>query len=161
GRNSKDSLSKNYVLLYDISRRITDTLSRGGNEFKNFAMTDDGLQVAYLAERDSIAKALQKFYRIWYFKEGMDSAVFLCDKNNVGMEQGMTVSENGSLSFSKMGKRLFLGTAPIQPPKDTTTVDIDKVSVDIWNYKDDYLQTVQLNRLQTDLKKTYLAVYDF
>jgi dipeptidyl aminopeptidase/acylaminoacyl peptidase len=34
------------------------------------------------------------------------------------------------------------------------------VSVDIWNYKDDYLQTVQLNRLQTDLRKSYLAVYD-
>ena len=161
GRNSKDSLSKNYVLLYDIFKRITDTLSRGGNEFKNFAMTDDGRQVAYVAERDSSAKALQKFYRVWYFKEGMDSAEFLFDKNSVGMEQGMTVSENGSLGFSKTGKRLFFGTAPIQPPKDTTLVDIDKVSVDIWNYKDDYLQTVQLNRLQTDLKKTYLAVYDF
>ncbi len=159
-RNPKDSLSKSYVLLYDIQKRITDTLSRGGNEFKNFAMTDDGMQVAYIAERDSNSKSLQKFYRIWYFKEGMDSAIFLCDRNNTGMKPGMTVSENGSLSFSKTGKRLFFGTAPIQPPKDTMLADIDKVSVDIWNYKDDYLQTVQLNRLQTDLKKTYLAVYD-
>ncbi len=161
GRNSKDSLSKNYVLLYDIHKRKVDTLSRGGNEFKNFAMTDDGMQVAYVAERDSSAKALQKFYRVWYFKDGMDSAVFLCDKNNIGAEQGMTVSENGSLSFSKTGKRLFFGTTSIQPPRDTTLIDIDKVSVDIWNYKDDYLQTVQLNRLQTDLRKAYLAVYDF
>ena len=159
-RSPKDSLSKNLVVLYDLQRRITDTLSRGGNEFKNFAITDDGMQVAYLAERDSSTKALQKFYKIWYFKEGMDSAILLADKNSPGMVLGMTVSENGNLSFSKTGKRLFFGTAPIQPPKDTSLVDIDKVSIDIWNYKDDYLQTVQLNRLQTDLRRTFLAVYD-
>jgi dipeptidyl aminopeptidase/acylaminoacyl peptidase len=159
-RNPKDSFSRNYVLLYDIQKRITDTLSRGGNEFKNFAMTDDGMQVAYIAERDSSNKALQRFYRLWYFKEGTDSAILLCDKNQEGMKLGMTVSENGNLSFSKSGKRLFFGTAAIQPPKDTTLADIDKVSVDIWNYKDDWLQTVQLNRVQTELKRTYLAVYD-
>jgi len=161
GRNSKDSLSKDYVLLYDLYKGIMDTLSRRGNEFRNFAMTDDGMQVAYIAERDSSRKALQKFYRLWYFKEGMDSALLLCDKNSAGMKPGMTISENGSLNFSKSGKRLFFGTAAIQPPKDTTMVDIDKVNLDIWNYKDDYLQTVQLNRLQTDLKKAYAAVYDF
>jgi dipeptidyl aminopeptidase/acylaminoacyl peptidase len=159
-RNAKDSLSKNLVVLYDLQKRIYDTLSRGGNEFKNFAMTDDGMQVAYMAERDSNTKALQKFYKIWYYKEGMDSSVLLAAKNSAGMKLGSTVSENGNLAFSKSGKRLFFGTAPIQPPKDTTLVDIDKVSVDVWNYKDDYLQTVQLNRLQTDLKRNYLAVYD-
>ncbi len=160
GRNPKDSLSKNLVLLYDLQKGIADTLSKGGNEFKNFAISDDGVQVAYLAERDSGARALQRFYRLWYFKEGMDSAHLIADKNSVGIKPGTTISENGSLSFSKSGKRLFFSTAAIQPPKDTTLPDIDKVSVDIWNYKDDYLQTVQLNRLQTDLKKTYLAVYD-
>jgi dipeptidyl aminopeptidase/acylaminoacyl peptidase len=160
GRNPKDSLTKNLVLLYDLQKGIADTLSKGGNEFKNFAISDDGVQVAYLAERDSSARALQKFYRLWYFKEGMDSAHLIADRNSPGIRSGTTISENGSLSFSKSGRRLFFGTAPMQPPKDTTLADIDKVNVDIWNYKDDYLQTVQLNRLQTDLKKTYLAVYD-
>jgi dipeptidyl aminopeptidase/acylaminoacyl peptidase len=159
-RNPKDSLSKNLVLLYNIQKKKADTLSRGGNDFKNFAMTDDGLQTAYVAERDSSSKALQKFYKLWYYKDGMDSAVLIVDRNSSGVKQGLTVSENASLSFSKTGKRLFFGTAPIQPPKDTTLPDIDKVSIDIWNYKDDYLQTVQLNRLQLDLRKNYLAVYD-
>jgi dipeptidyl aminopeptidase/acylaminoacyl peptidase len=159
-RNPKDSLSKNLVVLYDIQKSKTDTLSRGGNEFRNFVMPDEGVQVAYVAERDSSAKALQKFYKLWYFKEGMDSAHLIADRNSPGIKKGMTISENANLSFSKTGRRLFFGTADIRPPKDTTVADIDKVSVDIWNYKDDYLQTVQLNRLQTDLKKSYLAVYD-
>ena len=73
-RNPKDSLSKPFVFLYDLRKGFGDTLSRGGNDFKNFAMTDDGSQIAYLAERDAKPKELQKFYRLWYFKEGMDSA---------------------------------------------------------------------------------------
>ena len=59
-RDSKDSLSKIAVLLYDLRKGFADTLSRGGNEFKNFAMTDDGSQVAYVAERDAKAKRTGK-----------------------------------------------------------------------------------------------------
>jgi len=160
-RNPKDSLSKSYVYLYDLRKGFGDTLSRGGNEFKSFAMTDDGSQVAYLAERDAKPKELQKFYRLWYFKDGMDSATLLVDKNSVGMKLGMTVSEYGVPDFSKSGRRLFFGTAPIQPPKDTTLVDFETAKLDIWHYNDDYLQTVQLFRLQRDLQENFLAVYLF
>lgn len=158
----KDSLSKIYVLLYDLRLGVIDTLSRGGNEFRNFTMTDDGSQIAYIAERDAAPKALQKFYKLWYYKEGMDSATMLVDKNSVGMMLGMSISEFGKPGFSKSGERLFFGTAPIEPPKDTTLIDIDLVKVDIWNYKDDYLQTVQTNpdRLRNDLQQNYLAVCD-
>jgi dipeptidyl aminopeptidase/acylaminoacyl peptidase len=72
----------------------------------------------------------------------------------------MTVSEFGTVSFSKSGKRLFFGTAAIQPPRDTTLVDFELAKLDIWNYKDDYLQTVQLSRLQRDMQENFLAVYD-
>lgn len=159
-RNPKDSLSKAHVLLYDLVKGKLDTISTGGNEFKNFALSEDGTQVAFLAERDAKPKELQKFYKLWYFKEGMDTAVALVDKNTAGIKSGSTVSENGAVSFSKSGKRLFFGTAPVQPPKDTTLVEIDLVKLDVWHYKDDYLQTVQLSRLQRDLQQNYLAVYD-
>jgi dienelactone hydrolase len=159
-RNARDSLSKNTVVLYDVQKNKADTLSRGGNDFKNFVFDDDGEQLAWIAERDSSAKALQKFYKLWYYKAGMDSATMIVAKNSAGIKPGMTISEFATPDFSKSGKRLFFGTALIQAPKDTTVPDIDKVSVDIWNHKDDYLQTVQLNRLQTDLRRSYLAVFD-
>lgn len=158
-KNPKDSLSKPSVSLYDIKESKTIVLSKGGNDFKNFIFSEDGSQVAYVAERDARPKELQKFYRLWYYKTGMDSAILLVDKNSAGMKLGMTISEFGNLSFSKTGKRLFFGTAPIQPPKDTSLVEIDQVKLDIWHYNDDYLQTVQLFRLQRDLQTNYLAVY--
>ena len=157
----KDSLSKKMVLLYDLRKEYADTLSRGGNEFKSFVMTDDGLQVAYIAERDAKPKDLEKYFKLWYYQEGMDSATVLVDKNSVGMKLGMTVSENGAPEFSKSGKRLFFGIAPIRAPKDTSLVDIDLVKLDVWHYNDDYLQTVQLSRLSRDLQPNFLTVYDF
>ncbi|HEX4877894.1 MAG TPA: prolyl oligopeptidase family serine peptidase [Chitinophagaceae bacterium] len=158
-KNPKDSLSKLSVILYDLNEAKATVLSKGGNDFKSFSFSEDGSQVAYVAERDARPKELQKFYRVWYYKNGMDSATLLADKNSVGMKLGMTISEYGNLSFSKSGKRLFFGTAPIQPPKDTSLVEMDQVKLDIWHYNDDYLQTVQLFRLQRDLQTNYLAVY--
>ena len=161
-KNPKDSLSKATVILYDLKQSKSTRLSNGGNDFKNFAMTDDGSQLAYLAERDAKPKELQKFYRIWYYKDGMDSAKLLADKNTVDMHLGMGISEYGNLNFSKNGKRLFFGTAPIQTPRDTSLVEFERPKVDIWHYNDDYLQTVQLfpARLRAAQQENFLAVYD-
>jgi len=162
-KNPKDSLSKATVVLYDLRNSKSTILSKGGNDFKNFTMTDDGSQIAYLAERDARPKELQKFYRLWYYTAGMDSASLLADKNTVDMKLGMGISEFGNLNFSKNGKRLFFGTAPIQPPKDTSIVEMDMPKVDIWHYNDDYLQTVQLQtaRLRAAQQENFLAVYNF
>jgi dipeptidyl aminopeptidase/acylaminoacyl peptidase len=154
-----DSLNKPMVLVCNLRIGTTDTISRGGNDFKNFAFSEDGSQLAYVAERDSSAKALQRFYKLWYFKEGMDSATLLVDKNTVGMRIGNTVNEYTTPSFSKSGRRLFFGVSPIQLPRDTTLVDFETARLDIWHYKDDYLQTVQLSRLQNELRRSFLTVY--
>ena len=161
-KNPKDSLSKATVILYDLKQSTAKVLSNGGNDFKNFALSDDGSQLAYLAERDARPKELQKFYRIWYYKNGMDSAKLLADKSTVDMKLGMGISEYGNLNFSKNGKRLFFGTAPIQTPKDTSLVEFEHPKVDIWHYNDDYLQTVQLfpARLRAAQQENFLAVYD-
>lgn len=160
-RDAKDSLSTASVVIYDVLLGLADTISRAGNVFRNFAMTDDGSQVAFVAERDAKPKDLQKYYKLWYFKDGMDSAIVLVDRNTVSMQVGLTISEHGTPEFSKSGKRLFFGTVPIQAPKDTSLVDIDLVKLDVWHYNDDYLQTVQLNRLSRELQQNYMAVYDF
>jgi acetyl esterase/lipase len=158
--NKKDSLSKRTVAVWRTAESRVDTILRGGNDFRNYAIDEKGYQLAFLAERDSSAKALQKFYKLWLWKNGQDSASMILDKNKVGMLIGWTVSENEKLSFSKSGLRLFMGTAPIQPPKDTSLADIDIVKLDIWNYKDDDLQTMQLKNLDRELKRSYTAMMD-
>ncbi|MFN8252023.1 MAG: prolyl oligopeptidase family serine peptidase [Ferruginibacter sp.] len=157
-KNSKDSNSKAMILLYNLKAEKTDTVLKGGNDFKNFAFDEDGLQLAFVAERDSSAKSLQKFYKLWYYTPGSDSAIILAEKNTVGMVMGTTVSENASLLFSKNGRKLFFGTTPIKAPKDTTLVDFELARLDVWHYNDDYLQPQQLKQLEQELRRSYMAV---
>ncbi|MBX3257855.1 MAG: S9 family peptidase [Chitinophagaceae bacterium] len=153
----KDSLVPKVISLFRSVEERFDTIMKGGNDFKNYAIDKEGYRVAFVAERDSSAKSLRKFYKLWYWQNGQDSALMIADKNTPGVPVGWGISENAKLSFSRSGKRLFAGTAPIPALKDTSLVDIDLVKVDIWNYKDDYLQTVQLKNLDRELKRSYLA----
>jgi dienelactone hydrolase len=157
-KNTKDSNSVALALWYNLTSGKTDTVLKKCNDCKNYAMDEEGTQAAFVAERDSSSKALVKFYKLWHYKPGNDSATIVADKNTVGMKLGSTVSENGNLSFSKDGKKLFFGTAPVKPAKDTTLVDFELAKLDVWHYNDDYLQPRQLRQLETDLKRSYTAV---
>ncbi len=157
-KNSKDSNSKALVLMYNLQTGNTDTVMKGLNDAKNFAFDEEGNQLAFVAERDSSSKALQKYYKLWYYKNGADTAVAIADKNTPGMKIGSTVSENGNTIFSKDGQKLYFGVAPVQPPKDTTLVDFELARLDIWHYNDDYLQPQQLKQLQQELHRSYMAV---
>ncbi len=157
-KNAKDSNSKAYLLLYNLVSGNIDTVMRSFNDAKNFSFSTDGLQLAFVAERDSSSKALQKFYKLWYYNGVTDTAGILADKHTAGMKLGNSVSENGNLVFSKDGKKLFFGVAPIQPAKDTSLVEFELARLDIWHYNDDYLQPQQLKQLQTELKRNYTAV---
>ncbi|MGN6509901.1 MAG: alpha/beta hydrolase family protein [Chitinophaga sp.] len=156
--SKKDSLAKPEVLLWDVSDRKPTVLSHGDGAFAQFAFDEAGRQLAYLGSRDS-AKALQKFYALYYFRTGQDSARIAVTKSTAGIPARWSVSENGTLNFSRNGERLFFGTAPIREPKDTNIVDFEVAKVDVWHYQDDYLQPMQLKNLDRELKRSYAAVY--
>lgn len=137
-----------------------DTVMKGLHDARNYALDEEGGQLAFVAERDSVSKALVKFYRLWYYHPGMDSARIKADRGTlITLNQpGLAISPDFENAFSKDGSRLFLGLAPVRPPKDTNLVEFETARLDVWNYKDDYLSPQQLVQLNNDLKKSYLAV---
>lgn len=157
-RKNSDSLSKASLSWYEPASGKTQTILTGFNEAKSFVFDEEGSQLAFVAERDSAVKALQKFYKLWYFRPGFDSARLRVDKNTNGVTKGLTVSDNANLVFSKDGKKLFFGLAPIRRVKDTTLVDFETARLDVWHYNDDYLQPQQLVQLNAELRRSYLAV---
>jgi dipeptidyl aminopeptidase/acylaminoacyl peptidase len=156
----RDSVRLARVLLLDLVSDSLYIVSKGGNDFRQFAFSEDGVELVFLAERDARSKELQKYYRVWHYRLGMDSAKMLIDRHTPGMPLGFTLSEFANLKFTPSTKRLLMGIAPIQPPKDTSRVEIDLVKLDVWHYKDDYLQTQQLFNLSRDLQRNYQAFYD-
>lgn len=160
-RKNSDEASVASLTKLNLKNNTSTTIFKRFNEAKSFRMDEAGSQVAFVAERDSSSKALQKFYKLYYYKDGMDSARLLADNKTKGLAANWTISDNpGSIIFSKTGNRLFLGTLPIWPVRDTTVPEIDRVSVDVWHYNDDYIQPVQLRNLNTELRRSYTAYYD-
>ena len=157
-RSNVDTLLKAAILWHNLATAKTDTVLRGFNDAKNFVVDEAGAQLAFIAERDSSSKALQKFYKLYYYRTGMDSARLRVDINTSGVTKGLTVSESLLPEFSKNGQKLFFGLMPVRKPKDTTLVDFETARLDIWHYKDDYLQPQQLVQLNTELQKSFRAV---
>ncbi len=155
--NSKDSLAKAGVVLYNTATGAQKMISNGKGRFKGFCFDDNSAQLAYVAERDS-AKADPKIYKLYYYTSPMDTASVLVEQGTAGMPANWAVSENGKLGFSKNGQRLFFGTAPIPEPKDTTLYDFEIAKLDVWHYADDFIQPMQLKGLDKELKRSYLAV---
>lgn len=157
-RKNGNAGSRATILWHETATAKTDTVMKSFNDAKSFAFDEKGTQLAFVAERDSVSKALTKFYKLWYYKPGMDSAVISASRETPGVKQGYTVSPDYANMFSKNGQRLFFGLAPIRPAKDTNLVDFETARLDIWNYKDEYLQPQQLVQLNQELRRSYLAV---
>ncbi len=155
---NNDSITKSTVLWIDLATGKTDTVLKKFNDAKSYVLNEEGNQLAFVAERDSVAKALTKFYKLYYYRPGADSATVIAEKNTIGMKLGNTISENANLIFSKDGKKLFFGTAAIKAAKDTTLVDFELARLDVWHYNDDYLQPQQLKQVDQELKRSYTAV---
>lgn len=160
-KKNGDSLVKPTIVKIDLVKNISKQIFKNFNDSKGYKLDEQGTQVAFVAERDSSAKALQKFYKLYYYKDGMDSAQLIVNRNTKGVAINYTVSDNPNIIFSKTGTQLFFGTSAILPVKDTTLPDFERVSLDVWHYNDDYLQPMQLKNLENDLKKSYTARYDF
>ena len=158
--NSKDSLSKNAVVYFNTSNQQMDTVFTDFNDVKNLSLDESGKQLAFVAERDSVEKALQKFYRLYYYDGNGDSARMIAQRKDAWLPEGQTVSEHYSLNFSESGDRLLMGMAPVRAVKDTTVPDFERVDLDIWHYQDDDLQTQQLSSLNRALRESFLVVYD-
>ena len=154
-KNSKDVQSGLFV--FDVASGNLKKLSSGKGTYKSLAFDDAGRQLAFAAEKHQ-EKALVKPFSLYYSDFRADSAAILVRPGDKTLKTGWSPSGFGKIVFSENGEKLFFGTAPDPLPQDTTLVDFEHAKLDIWNYKDDYLQPMQLKTLKKDLQRNYLAV---
>lgn len=153
----KNDKVKSGLFLYDVEHDVLKSISTGKGNYKGIAFDDNGKQLAFTAEKNP-EKAQVKPFKLYYYKLGEDSATVIAAAGMAGVPAKWAVSGDGKVQFSKSGNKLFFGTAPIPKPADTTLVDFEHARLDVWNYKDDYLQPQQLKNLQRELKRSYQAV---
>lgn len=158
--NNDKSKPKKYALetvqVVDLQKGSVTKISEMEGDFSQLSFDDEGNQLAFVGT-SSAQNDLVKLYQLYYFNFKTNKKEIVTNEN-VQMKKNWVVSENRFPIFSKNGKQLYFGVAPKPIAKDTAMIANDHAVVDIWNYKDDYLQTVQLKELRNDLKKSYAAV---
>ncbi|NJD11343.1 MAG: S9 family peptidase [Gemmatimonadetes bacterium] len=139
----------------------TPTLLLGKGNYLTPGVDKAGRQVAFLANTADFTAERPEF-TLYYWDGRAAAAAPVADARTPGVPEGWWVSENGSVSFSESGARLFFGTAPkpAPPPADTALSD-EQVKVDVWHWQDPLIQPMQLSQLEQEKKRTYLAAYDF
>lgn len=157
--SKKDKTVQPGVFLLNTEKGTVKTLVSGKGNFKGFVFDEESESLAFLGER-SPEKQEIKDYFIYYNSLSLDTAQVLVDQEIPGMPSKWAVSGEGKLTFSKDGNKLFFGIAPIAKPKDTTLVDFENAKLDIWSYKDDYLQPMQLKNADRESKRTYLTAIE-
>ncbi|MBC7614537.1 MAG: S9 family peptidase [Pedobacter sp.] len=157
--SKKDKTAQQGVFLLNTETGVLKTLVKGKGNFKSFTFDEESEHLAFLGET-SPEKAEIKDFNVYYNSLTLDTAQILVDKDVDGMPQKYNVSGDGKINFSKDGNKLFFGIAPIKKPKDTTLIDFENAKLDVWGYKDDYLQPMQLKNVDRESKKSFLSVID-
>ncbi|MCC9168581.1 S9 family peptidase [Pontibacter harenae] len=160
-REKQDSLHNAGVFAFNTTSLTAIPIDTGRASYLGLGADKAGEQLAFMATEDTLGTEIRNFsLHLWNSKSNKKQLV--ADTVSKGMPAAWMVSENGSLRFSDDGKRLFFGTVP-RPKhyeKDTTKLEEDKVSLDIWTYKDPLIQPMQQKQQSRDLRRSFLAMYD-
>ena len=156
-----DSTMKAGVYWYDLAADNLTTLHQGNSKFKykGLAISEDGKQVALLVDTDT-TKALVRHFQLYNWKSGDPSAKLIDAENSLALPTNWLVSEQYTPLFSKDGGKLFFGSYPTPLLQDTTLLTEEIVNVEVWRGDDDYIYPQQNKNVDTEKKRSYLAVYD-
>lgn len=124
-------------------------------KFMKPVFSSDETFLAFYANTDT-TKKIDENVEIYTYRIGADKAIKVADNNLKGLD-GMVLSRNRLLNFSKDNSKLFFGIAYRLPEKDTTLPDSEKAHLDVWHYNDTYIAPQQLVRVDSERKRNYLS----
>ncbi|AGA79305.1 alpha/beta hydrolase family protein [Echinicola vietnamensis] len=159
----EDTLDNAAIGLLALKNGERTLLDSGMTKYSDAAFSKDLKHFAYLASGDS-AKAEEPYYQLFLHNIGKDGSEAIVTKDTEGLLAEGKVAKSGNLKFSENGSRLFFGVnedyKTYAYEDDTTILDEDRVSLDIWSWKDDEIQPMQLENKDREANKSFLAVYD-
>lgn len=166
------------TLVYTVSSRKEETngifavatdsdgaptaLLGGKGKYQRLTWDEDNTQLAFISDKEDAAAKQPKF-RVYHWNLKDPQANEIVSPTAAGFPKDMVISERANLSFSLDGTHLFLGSAPPPEPERNADEEIpadEKVLVDLWHWKDDYVQPMQKVRAEQDRNRSYRAVYD-
>jgi dipeptidyl aminopeptidase/acylaminoacyl peptidase len=154
---SKDG-SGDEVRAFGVNGAATFDVMRAPGHYKNLTFAPKHELLAFVSDAATFSNPAPT-YALYQsdLSRGAGSAVarVLVDAKTPTFSDAPP-SENGALSYSKDGARLFFGVAPAPTPVPSGTPE--PMKVDIWNWHDLDLQSTQRKNADMERRRTYAAV---
>ncbi|WPR77849.1 prolyl oligopeptidase family serine peptidase [Algoriphagus sp. NG3] len=159
----EDTLDNAAIYLLNLATGESKLLSEGMTAYTEVTFSPEAKYLAYLTTDDS-AKSKKPYHSLFLIETSGSEAKEIVTKESEGLLEKGIVSGNGNLKFSEDEKWLFFGVAPdyvdYSYESDTTILDEDRVSLDVWGWQDSEIQPMQLKNKSKEEKFSYLATVD-
>ncbi len=153
----------NGLFVESVEHGLRRALDNARADYSRLTWDDSGTAVAALrgvdrrgfTERENSLVAFAEL-------DGPEPASWTLGPSDVsGLPTGMVMSEKGNISWSPDHSRIFVGlkAQEARPPvrRDSTVAEEPVANVDVWHWKDPYIQSVQMARAARDRNRTYVA----
>lgn len=147
-KDSNDSSQR--LLLFDLKRRVKKVIFRASS-ISTLTFDDSGSNLAFFFLPKNTSQI-----SIGSYHEGMDSARIRVTSELIGTARRFQVAKNSKLYFSSNGRNLFFNLVKMSSSNSEVKETENKASLDIWNYKDEWIQSMQ--QAGYGKKDTYLTV---
>jgi dipeptidyl aminopeptidase/acylaminoacyl peptidase len=129
-----------YVNLQEGTVKTIYSAKEENIELSDMNMDDYGKQVVFTVQQKSGSDENNWSTKneIWYYKDGMDNAIFKVSNETAGINFGLQIASE--ISFTNNGNYVQFS---LQPRKSSHSKDSLAVNLDVWNYKDLVLQSRQ------------------
>ncbi|MGH7620276.1 MAG: prolyl oligopeptidase family serine peptidase, partial [Gemmatimonadaceae bacterium] len=148
----------NGVYLLDPASGVTRPLSTATADYDQLAWSGDGANLVVL-RGDKVRGMKQRDNTLlaWSAVSATGGRAFTYDPStDEAFPKGMVLSEYAAPRWSKDGSRIFVGVKEQEP--EIPASDSIKANVDIWHWKDQTPQSVQIVQLQQLRRATLPAV---
>ncbi len=147
----------NGIYLIDIASGATRALDAKPEEYAGLAWSDEGTNLAVLrGSKPKDMKQKDNVLLAWTGVGAQGGAETVYDPSKASdFPKGFVLSEFATPNWSDDGSRVLVGIKEqeAEPPKS----DEPQANVDVWHYKDAEVQSVQIVRLQQELRATFAS----
>ncbi len=128
--------------------------------YTGMSFSPQSAYLSFVASDDSL-KAKKPSHKLLVYDIKKQALAIEIDKSVLKLEDSR-ISPDASLRFSEDESRLFFGVTKeyrdYAYENDTTLLDEDRVSLDIWGWQEAEIQPMQLKNKSQEEKKSYLAI---
>ncbi len=152
----KDSTQFNGIVEVDLKKLSWSYIDTTHEAYKKPTISYNGKYLSWVWSNDTVEDDKKNYFFSLYEKGKIK------EFTSVENRPQWTFSPYQSIDFSKDEKKLFvnLRLPKVDFQEDSTVLEDEKVSLDIWSWNDDELMTEQLNNLASEKKRGYLAYLD-